>query len=509
MPSIAMVMMMMAASLLGAVPAVEGRECNKEDVFKDGDYTTATIPSDCTELHMYAYDDIGYIGARAIAEALKGNTALTELDLGYNDIGDIGATSLAEALKGNTALTMLGLQRNDIGDIGATALAKALKGNSALTTLNLAGNNIKDSTITASIAASLAENKAAKEEEERAAREPGIATLTAALKANPCGAYTGCEEVLGDAILAQFNNLDMAMLYDYGVTSALELLGFAVFHKSHAAAGGTVDPHFVLTLDVFEIEREADAHLFHILESLVAPLKIAKRKKLIKTLHEKVAKFDKLLEGNEETMDDFLSLFGLNKAAVVAATTTLPFKDWATKMHLPDEYVAHLEQAGVGAVMDLATLSEQQIFSEAMIERLKLVEIAYTILALNHHKLADGEYLKELFKEAEIHAAKEKAAGEAAAYNAMLKVAATAVTQPFNEWASTMSVPAVFMVHLEEELGIDELSDFDLLTDDEIFTEEFVKTLTVTELGKCTSVVKATEAALKEKQKAEGSHNEL
>ena len=129
-------------------------------------------------------------------------------------------------------------------------------------------------------------------------------------------------------------------------------------------------------------------------------MKIAKRKQFIMTLHEKVAKFDKLAEGDEETMDDFLSLFGLNKAAVAAATTTLPFKDWATKMHLPDAYVAHLEQAGVGAVMDLVALSPQQIFPEELIESLKLVEVAYIMLAFQHHKLNDKEHLKGLFQNA-------------------------------------------------------------------------------------------------------------
>eukprot|EP00315_Gephyrocapsa_oceanica_P041211 CAMPEP_0185480030 /NCGR_PEP_ID=MMETSP1366-20130426/5943_1 /TAXON_ID=38817 /ORGANISM="Gephyrocapsa oceanica, Strain RCC1303" /LENGTH=116 /DNA_ID=CAMNT_0028087493 /DNA_START=63 /DNA_END=410 /DNA_ORIENTATION=- len=34
-------------------------------------------------------------GATAIAEALRGNRVLTELDLVYNDIGDKGATALA------------------------------------------------------------------------------------------------------------------------------------------------------------------------------------------------------------------------------------------------------------------------------------------------------------------------------------------------------------------------------------------------------------------------------
>ena len=64
--------------MLGAVPAVEGRRCSGNDVFKDGKYTTATIPVDCTELRLWR-GNIGDSGAAAIAEALKSNAALTTL----------------------------------------------------------------------------------------------------------------------------------------------------------------------------------------------------------------------------------------------------------------------------------------------------------------------------------------------------------------------------------------------------------------------------------------------
>ena len=64
----------------------------------------------------------------ALAEALKGNTALTELYLRDNSIGDSGAAEIAEALKNNWAVTiaivddgghLLGLQRLD----GAPAIS--------------------------------------------------------------------------------------------------------------------------------------------------------------------------------------------------------------------------------------------------------------------------------------------------------------------------------------------------------------------------------------------------
>ena len=97
-------------------------------------------------------NNIGDAGAASLAEAMKVNTTLTQLDLLGNNIGDAGATSLAEAMKVNTTLTQLVLWQNSIGDTGATSLGKAMKVNTALTQLVLWQNNIGDAG-----AASLAE----------------------------------------------------------------------------------------------------------------------------------------------------------------------------------------------------------------------------------------------------------------------------------------------------------------------------------------------------------------
>ena len=150
--SLAAVAVALVGSLLGAVP-VEGRDCKVGDVFKNGkfignDYTTASIPSDCTTLDLDT-SSIGDSGATAIAAALKGNTELATLYLQSNNIGDSGATALAEALKVNAALTGLSLSTNDIGADGATAIAGALKANAALTALGLYDNKIGDSGATA------------------------------------------------------------------------------------------------------------------------------------------------------------------------------------------------------------------------------------------------------------------------------------------------------------------------------------------------------------------------
>ena len=48
-------------------------------------------------------------GAKAIGEALKVNTSLTEIYLTDNNIGDEGGKAIGEALKVNTSLTKINL----------------------------------------------------------------------------------------------------------------------------------------------------------------------------------------------------------------------------------------------------------------------------------------------------------------------------------------------------------------------------------------------------------------
>ena len=79
---------------------------------------------------------------KALAEALKINTTLRELNLSKNFISDEGGKALAEALKINTTLTKLNLSKNSIGNQGASAIAEALKTNTTLTTLDFSWNYI-------------------------------------------------------------------------------------------------------------------------------------------------------------------------------------------------------------------------------------------------------------------------------------------------------------------------------------------------------------------------------
>ena len=67
-------------------------------------------------------------GIQALAEALKVNGVLTELQLGANEIRDEGAKALASALRVNGVLTSLDVSYNSLGDEGKGAIRDAVSG---------------------------------------------------------------------------------------------------------------------------------------------------------------------------------------------------------------------------------------------------------------------------------------------------------------------------------------------------------------------------------------------
>jgi Ran GTPase-activating protein (RanGAP) involved in mRNA processing and transport len=88
---------------------------------------------------------VGDEGAQALARALHASTSLAWVDLGDNRIGGAGAVALAEALCANSVLTRLDLGnvfggKNQIGDAGAQAFAEALRSSCALRTLKIENN---------------------------------------------------------------------------------------------------------------------------------------------------------------------------------------------------------------------------------------------------------------------------------------------------------------------------------------------------------------------------------
>jgi Leucine-rich repeat (LRR) protein len=82
-------------------------------------------------------------GTGKLAAWLGANASLTILDLTANSIKDGGVAALSEAIKnGATMLKTLMLSTNQIGEDGASALGTALENNNSLTSLTLTDNQI-------------------------------------------------------------------------------------------------------------------------------------------------------------------------------------------------------------------------------------------------------------------------------------------------------------------------------------------------------------------------------
>eukprot|EP00808_Paulinella_micropora_P007601 g17915.t1 len=89
-------------------------------------------------------ENLGQVGASAVAKGLQVNTAVQTLDISYNMLGDKGAAFIAEAIKVNKTLQTLNIDWNSIGAQGAEHIAEALKVNKTLQALGLRSNNIGD-----------------------------------------------------------------------------------------------------------------------------------------------------------------------------------------------------------------------------------------------------------------------------------------------------------------------------------------------------------------------------
>lgn len=105
------------------------------NVGADGEEVELSLSWQCIELE----------GAQALGRALRGNTAVTSLNLSCNALGDGGATALAQALRGSTdsALRVLNLSQNKLGDAGAAAIASLMQ-QVSLEEVALNGNDIGD-----------------------------------------------------------------------------------------------------------------------------------------------------------------------------------------------------------------------------------------------------------------------------------------------------------------------------------------------------------------------------
>jgi hypothetical protein len=95
-------------------------------------------------------NDIRAEGGKALAAGLQGNQVITELNISGNDLGSnsdedadtSGITALANIIPGMRALLVLSLKSNKLQAAGGKALAEGLKGNKVITELNIADNNL-------------------------------------------------------------------------------------------------------------------------------------------------------------------------------------------------------------------------------------------------------------------------------------------------------------------------------------------------------------------------------
>ena len=118
-------------------------ECTRECKEKHGSFQATMARELGSLLKLRSLDHFGKHSAAnvfVLADVLKSNTTVINLNLCDNDIDDAGAAGLADALKFNTTLSVLNLSENSIGDAGAANLADALKWNKTLTELNLRDN---------------------------------------------------------------------------------------------------------------------------------------------------------------------------------------------------------------------------------------------------------------------------------------------------------------------------------------------------------------------------------
>ena len=89
-----------------------------------------------------SFNNIGNVGASALATALKQDHFIEVLDLRSNSITGEGAAALSEAIEAHDKLVYLDLSDNPIGDEGGLKLASTLQVNTVLSSLLLSGCSI-------------------------------------------------------------------------------------------------------------------------------------------------------------------------------------------------------------------------------------------------------------------------------------------------------------------------------------------------------------------------------
>ena len=90
----------------------------------------------------YRHRGNGNSNARALAEILKDNSLLEDINLRGTGLDDDGLVEICKAIKNNTSITSLNLANNSFGVTGAKALEDALKLNRTLKVIDLTNNQL-------------------------------------------------------------------------------------------------------------------------------------------------------------------------------------------------------------------------------------------------------------------------------------------------------------------------------------------------------------------------------
>lgn len=155
---------------------------------------------------------INNAGARDLAQALRNNTILLELNLSCNRIRNEGAQAIAHLLCHNSTVQIIDLSDNQFRDEGAVALGMALPHNNGLRYLALNKCDI-DSQGCIAIAKGLAENSTllALQLHNNTVGDVGAQSIGAALSTNMCLRVLGLGEnnIGNDGIRAICNGLSI------------------------------------------------------------------------------------------------------------------------------------------------------------------------------------------------------------------------------------------------------------------------------------------------------------
>ncbi|XP_041815304.1 leucine-rich repeat-containing protein 74A-like [Chelmon rostratus] len=88
---------------------------------------------------------VGPLGAKALAIALKNDSAVTNLELADNALCAVGTRYLMEMIQTNSSIQSLNLSNNQLSQEGANIISKMLQDNYCIKSINLSGNDFDDS----------------------------------------------------------------------------------------------------------------------------------------------------------------------------------------------------------------------------------------------------------------------------------------------------------------------------------------------------------------------------